>query len=107
MRGETVVFLYRAAGPRDAHGNKTWTWTEAAVPGCIVWPTGSTEQIQGQDQTSEQLTVLAPYGTDVTAYERARARGLLYEVNGVPSPWSSPFTQTRAGVEMRLTRITG
>lgn len=107
MRGETVVFLYRTAGPRDAHGNKTWTWTEAAVSGCIVWPTGSTEQIQGQDQTSEQLTVLAPYGTDVTAYERARARGLLYEVNGVPSPWSSPFTQTRAGVEMRLTRITG
>lgn len=107
MRGETVVFLYRTAGPRDAHGNKTWTWTEAAVPGCIVWPTGSTEQIQGQDQTSEQLTVLAPYGTDVTAYERARARGLLYEVNGVPSPWSSPFTQTRAGVEIRLTRITG
>ena len=107
MRGETVDFLRRAAGPRDSHGNATWTWTETPIPGCVVWPTGSTEQTQGQDQTSERLTVLAPYGTDVTAYERARVRGLLYEVHGVPSQWSSPFTTTRAGVEVRLVRIQG
>ncbi len=107
MRGEVVVFLHRTAGPRDAHGNKTWTWAETPVPGCIVWPTGSTEKIQGQDQTSESLTLLAPYGTDVTAYERAQVRGLVYEVNGIPSVWASPFTQTRAGVEVRLTRVTG
>lgn len=107
MRGETVDFLHRVEGARDTHGNKTWTWADTPVPGCVVWPTGSTEQIQGQDQTSESLTLLAPFGTDVTAYERARIRGLVYEVNGIPSVWASPFTQTRAGVEVRLTRVTG
>ncbi len=107
MRGEVVTVLRRTAGPRDSHGNKTWTWTESGVSGCIVWPTGSTEQIQGQDQTSEQLTVLFPPGTDLTAYERARVRGLVYEINGIPSVWDSPFTATRAGVEARLTRVTG
>jgi head-tail adaptor len=107
VRGETVTFLRRTAGGRDAHGNITWTWTETAVPGCVVWPTGSTEQLQDQDQTSERLTVLAPYGTDVTAYERATVRGLTYEVKGVPSQWASPFTATRAGVEARLERVRG
>lgn len=107
MRGETVTFLRRTDGDRDAHGNATWTWAETAVPGCVVWPTGSTEQVQGQDQTSERLTVLAPYGTDVTAYERAEVRGLTYEVKGVPSQWASPFTSTRVGVEVHLERVQG
>ena len=107
MRGETVTFLRRTAGPRDSHGNTTWTWAETDVPGCVVWPTGSTEELQAQDQTSERLTVLAPYGTDVTAYARAKVRGLTYEVKGVPSQWASPFTSTRAGVEVRMERVTG
>lgn len=107
MRGETVTFLRRTESGRDAHGNPTWTWGETVVPGCVVWPTGSTEQVQGQDQTSERLTVLAPYGTDVTAYERAEVRGLVYEVQGVPSQWASPFTPTKAGVEVRLERVRG
>ena len=107
MRGETVVFRRRTAGGRDSHGNETWTWAETPVPGCVVWPTGSTEETQGQDQTSERLTVLAPPGTDVSAYEQAEVRGLLYEVQGVPSQWNSPFTTTRAGVEVRLERIQG
>jgi hypothetical protein len=107
VRGETVVFLRRTAGPDDAHGNSTWAWARTEVPGCVVWPTGSTEEVQGQDQTSERLTVLAPYGTDVSAYERAEVRGLLYEVHGVPSQWASPFTTTKAGVEVRLERIQG
>lgn len=107
MRGETVTFLTRTAGDRDSHGNQTWTWTPTDIPGCVVWPTGSTEQVQGQDQTSERLTILAPYGTDVTAYERATVRGLTYEVQGVPSQWASPFTSTRAGVEVRVERVRG
>lgn len=107
MRGETVVFQRRTITDRDAHGNQTFTWADEPVEGCVVWPTGSTEETQGQDQTSDHLTVLAPYGTDVTAYERASVRGLLYEVLGVPAQWASPFTATKAGVEARLERIRG
>lgn len=107
MIGETVALLHRATSTRDAHGNQVWTYAEVDVPGCAVWPTGSDEQIQGQDQTSERLSVMLPFGTRVVATDRARVRGLLYEVTGIPSQWSSPFTGTRAGVEVRLTRVTG
>jgi head-tail adaptor len=105
--GETVTLLRRGTSTRDAHGNRVWTYTETDVPGCAVWPTGSTEQIQGQDQTSERLTVWFPYGTTVNSTDRARVRGLLYEVDGLASAWASPFTGTRAGVEVRLVRVEG
>jgi len=105
--GETVTILRRAETGRDAHGNPIWGETEIPVPRCAVWPTGSTEQIQGQDQTSENLTVWMPYGTEVRETDRCRVRGLVYDVQGVPSSWASPFTGTRAGVEVRLTRVRG
>ncbi len=107
MRGETVTLLHRTSSGRDSHGNQTYTWAETDIPGCVVWPTGSTEHVQGQDQTSERLTVLFPYGTDVPATARARVRGLLYEVDGIPSAWASPCTPAKAGVEVRLVRVTG
>ena len=107
MIGETVTLLRRTQGNRDSHGNATWTTVEVDVPGCAVWPTGSTEQIQGQDQTSTRVTVMFPYGTAITSTDQARVRGTVYDVEGIPSPWSSPFTQTRAGVEAKLVAVAG
>ncbi|WP_177240549.1 hypothetical protein [Nonomuraea wenchangensis] len=105
--GETVVLLRRTQSGRDSHGNPVWTVAELPVEGCAVWPTGSTEETHGQDQTSERLTVLAPYGTEVRSTDQVRARGLVYEVQGLPSSWRSPLTGTRAGVEVRLERVRG
>ena len=107
MIGETVTIQRRTASGRDAHGNTTWTTAEIPVDECAVWPTGSTEQVQGQDQTSERLTVWFPYGTDVRSTDQMQVRGLAYTVEGLPSSWASPFTATRAGVEVRLERVRG
>lgn len=108
MIGEPVTLLRRSSSQtRDAHGNRAWTYTEEVVERCAIWPTGSTEQVQGQDQTDERITVMFPYGTDVKPVDRAQVRGLLYEVSGIPSVWRSPFTTTTAGVEARLVRVTG
>ena len=105
--GETVTRLRRTQTGRDGHGNPVWSVTETPLSGCAVWPTGSTEQIQGQDQTSERMTVLAPYETEVLATDQMRVRGFVYEVVGLPSSWRSPLTATRAGVEVRLERVRG
>src|SRR5690606_5512820 len=105
--GETVVLLRRTQSGRDGHGHPVWSTAEIPVAGCAVWPTGSTEQTHGQDQTSERLTVMAPYGTEVRSTDQARVRGLVYEVEGLPSSWRSPLTGTRAGVEVRLERVRG
>ncbi len=106
-RGETVTILRRNTSTRDAHGNEQWTWSETDVDGCIVWPTGSTEQTEARYTTSDRITVSCPYGTDVTNVSRMRVRGLLYDVDGTPNSWSSPFTTWRPGVEVQGTRVTG
>lgn len=108
MIGETVTILRAGTSTRDAHGNDVpGTDTEIDVDRCAVWPTGSDEQTQGQDQVGDRLTVMFPYGTTVLATDRVRARGETYQVVGRASSWSSPFTTTRVGVEVRLERITG
>jgi hypothetical protein len=106
-RGETVTVLTRSAVTRDAHGNEQWSYTEVEVEGCIVWPTGSTEQTEARDTTTDRITVSFPYGTDVTNVSKMRVRGHLYEVDGTPSQWASPFTGWKAGVEVHGVRVTG
>lgn len=107
MIGETVTIVRRTESGRDAHGNTTWSSRLIPVAGCAVWPTGSTEEVQGQDQTSERVTVWFPYGTEVLSTDQVLVRGLEYEVIGLPSAWASPVTATRAGVEVRLERVRG
>lgn len=108
MIGETVTILRPGAPTRDVHGNDApGADTEIDVEHCAVWPTGSDEKIQAQDQVGERWTVWFPFGTSVLATDRVRIRGEVYQVSGRASSWSSPFTNTRAGVEIRLERVTG
>lgn len=108
MIGETVIILRPGTPTRDSHGNDVdGPDVETPVDGCVVWPTGSTEKIQGQDQTSDQLSASLPYGTDVRFTDRMVVRGFTYRVTGLPNSWASPFTGHRAGIEVRLERITG
>lgn len=108
MIGETVTILRPGTSTRDAHGNDApGPDTEIDVEHCAVWPTGSDEKIQGQDQVSEQFSVWLPYGTSVLVTDRLRIRGEVYHAVGRASSWGSPFTATRAGVEIKVERVTG
>lgn len=109
FRGETVTFYTRTKSGLDGKGNDVYTTAPTDVAGCAVWPTGSTEQLQGQDTVAADLTVMVPAGAPVTvtAISKATVRGVDYEVTGTPGDWRSPFTRRRPGFEVRLTRITG
>lgn len=106
--GETVTFIRAGAPTQDDYGNDVpGTPAETDVAGCAVWPRTSNEDVQGRLQVIEGLNVVAPYGTDVGPQDRARVRGVLYDVNGDPGEWRSPLTGTKAGVQIELTRVTG
>lgn len=110
IRGETVTVITRTkTGGLDAKGNDVYEDTPVDVSGAVVWPRGSTEQIQRQDQVSTGLTVLLPASSPVkpTAISRMIVRGDTYEVDGNPGDWRSPFTSRRPGFEVQLTRVTG
>ena len=106
--GETVTVLNPGPPTRDSAGNYI-PGPDMLTPieGCAVWPTGSVELDDTLDQTMEHLTVLVPYGTDVSNISRVKMWGRVFNVIGTPLPWASPLTGTRAGIQLQLELVTG
>ena len=101
--GETVTVTRRT---QNNVGDKT-DGASHAVTGCAIWPTVSTETVQGQDTVIWGLTVLMPPGTDVLSTDKVTVRGIDYLVNGEPALYQSPLTGTQSGIEVLLTTQTG
>lgn len=106
--GETITILRSGAPTQDDYGNDVpGAEEEIPVAGCAVWPRSSSEDDRARMQVTEGLNIVAPYGTDVRPHDRARVRGLLYEVDGDPGEWRSPLTGAKGGVQIELSRVTG
>lgn len=106
--GETVTIIRPGPPTEDEYGNSVpGTPVETSVPGCAVAPRSSSEDLQARDQVIIGLTVWMPSGTDVRATDKMRVRSVLYEVDGEPGSYASPFTGTGGPVQVALTRIEG
>lgn len=106
--GEPVTFVEEIPGGRDEMGLPTpGTVVETVVEGCAIWPRTSSEQDQARSQVIVGLTVFIPPGVDVPATDKARVRGVLYEVDGEPGLYRSPLTGHASGTEVALRRVTG
>lgn len=64
--------------------------------------TGTESSTPSQDTVVFGLTCLMPVDTDVQASDQVEIRGVLYDVNGLPSKWQSPSTGHRSCVEVQL-----
>jgi hypothetical protein len=106
--GETLTVL--PAPTRDRHGDATGTASGVDVPGCAVWPAGSTEQTSGdtgpRDTVIGGYEVLMPVGTAVKAIDQLRWRGEEYNVDGDPERFQNPFTGTEE-LLVRMRKVTG
>jgi hypothetical protein len=81
---------------------------EVDFPFCAVGMGPSDESwLVGRDLTKVALVVYMPYhNAGITSEDRARVRGVEYEVYGEPFDWQSPFDpEAPGGVEVAL-RIT-
>lgn len=103
----TVTLVSRTRSGTDAYGNDTWTTTETAIGGCVVWPRTSSELVQGQDTVIVGLNLLAPAGTVIQPTDQVKVAGTLYEVDGQPGDWTNPFTSWDAGVQVALKTVSG
>lgn len=111
--GDTVTILRPGPATQDAYGNDVpGSATEIPVPGCAVAPRDSTgsasnEIIDARDTVLSGLTLWAPYGTDIRATDRVRVGAAVYEVQGQPGSFRSPFTGSTGPVVVSLELVTG
>lgn len=114
--GRTATVITRHRAPPNIDGNDYYTDTSFTVTNVVTWP--STSSLVGQGlriemRTGDQSTAVAslqallPPGTPITALDAMRIDGVLWEVEGDPSIYRSPFTGTDPGVLVRLVRVTG
>src|ERR1044071_5282946 len=104
--GETVVLIRRTLNGRDRYGNDRYTTSTTTIGGVSVRAAGSSESLADhRDRVTTTLEVLLPPETTVTAYDRLRIRGLLYEVDGTPDDGLNPDTGVSGGVKVTVKRI--
>lgn len=111
--GDTVTILRPGPPTRDEYGNDVpGTPSEISVPGCAVAPrdgsgAGSNEDTDARDTVITGLTLYAPYGTGIRATDQIRVGGDVYEVDGQPGSFRSPFTGSTGPVVVALRLVTG
>lgn len=103
--GTAVTIVH--AGVVDPYGDSV-AGTSETIDGCAVAPRSSSD-IDGRGRAGVivGLTVLFPADTVIAATDRFEIDGVLYQIEGVPGVWVSPFTGWRPGVEVALTRGAG
>lgn len=112
--GKTVVVVHRTI-VRDAVGNETITETgQTSHDNVAVAPRPAEPQGELAEQVSRSrtllvsgLTVFLPADAVVDADDRLEIDGELYEIDGLPTNWESPYTGWRPGMAVAARRVTG
>lgn len=106
--GETVTRQRADQVPNrysgDDESEPDWQfYSELDIDGCAFNPGTSSEPLEtGRNAVLTRPEVYAPPGADVLAGDRLVVRGVVYEVDGDPADWRSPFTGWRPGLVIRL-----
>lgn len=101
--GETVT-RQRGTEVNDGYSSEATSldWDvpdEETFTGCAVWQETSTEVLEpGRAAVTTVTKVALPADADVSALDRFVARGVTYEIRGVPEVWRSPLTGWEPGL---------
>lgn len=107
---ETVVRLRAEPTGEDRYHNPIRDWDNADrvdIAGCSIAPrTEGEDTDRGREGVVIGQVVRVPRAVDVLATDRLEVRGELYQVDGEPAHWRSPYTN-RQGTEILLRRVEG
>lgn len=106
--GEPVT-VWTATTTTDRYGNEVNDWVVGPTyDRCSVAPRASTELTDGGRQgVIIGLSVYLPPDAVVGPHDRLEVRGDMFEIDGEPGEWRSPFTGWNPGIEVALKRVTG
>lgn len=114
MIGETVTRVRRVPGGHDPYGNPIPSTEERVdIKRCALSPRSGSYEGLGEISAVDRMGVVdgyvlyAPYGADITRFDRIEARGQTWEVEGSPAGWRSPYTLRERGQVVTLRRAEG
>lgn len=103
--GTTVTV--RRPGGEDQYGDPLPS-TEHTVAGCALAPRTSTELTDLRDTVIRGYTLYGPYGADIQPTDQIVLNDdTVWQVEGDVGRWASPYTGSRPGLEVALSRVTG
>lgn len=105
-----LILLKGDATTVDEYGNDVPAWPEVCVPGCIWWPSSTTESnTVNADHSTGTYGVLFPEDTDVSSVDRVRLPGVdgVWSIEGHPRQHYSPITGATGGINAWLVKVTG
>lgn len=109
--GELVEVL-AATTSTDEYHNEVEDWTDPETvdsdPRAGVEPRPSTfENTDSRNAITDGYTLYLRPGVTVTALNRVRVRGEIWQVQGPPAVWRSPLTGWEPGVVVQVGRVDG
>jgi hypothetical protein len=109
---ETLEHFPREAAepPEDRNGVKQWRYSDTGVPllGCAFSDGASDEPLEvSRNQVISDAQALVPAKYSISEFDRIRARGVLYEVDGRPQDWRSRTMSRRPGLVVNLKNAEG
>ena len=100
----TMLTLVSTTTTTDDYGDTTTTTTETPWGPCAVAPRYATESTDPRVPPVIVGKVIYGPPTDIDSDDRIRIDGELYEVDGLPGEWQSPFTGWHPGIEVPVKR---
>lgn len=110
MISETVTILRRQQTGTDRYGKAVYGWPEPGedvqVLGFAPEPSQEPNEV-GRRAVITNWTLYLPTGVSLGPFDRVRARGITYEVDGDVGDWRNPYTGSRPGLQVALKRVEG
>ena len=96
-------------GARDADGNQPEPVEGGTLTGCAVAPRQTSDTGErATDGAIERLTVYCPdRGADVNPTDQLVIDGTVYDIDGFPQRWTSPYTGWEPGCVIDISRKVG
>lgn len=111
QRGITITVIPGEIGVDDNGDPIADSREQHDVENCAVAPRFSDDEQteRGRAGVIVGQTIYAPYGADILRTDQIVIPGLegVYEVDGEPGPWRSPWTGWEAGLQVAVRRAEG
>lgn len=114
MFGESVTIYQRIDEDTDRGGATTYSYdTGTVVTGAACEPillqtvSGEGSLIGRESLVQSRWRVYLPINTVINAFSRIRMRTVMYEIDGDPGDWISPYSQWMPGLVVLLRKVEG